>query len=135
MLINRLSLIKRRRLLHRAAPVSVGGLALAGLIWFAAVGAAPAADSTNAPAEKVAAPPPAAKAAKAARKAKADPARKLSGVELYAVHCNRCHPERDPVEFNQNQWKTLMLHMRVRANLPAAQARAILQYLQEDAGD
>jgi len=29
----------------------------------------------------------------------------------------------------------LMLHMRVRANLPAAQAKVILKYLQEDAGN
>ena len=43
--------------------------------------------------------------------------------------------ERYPVEFNQTQWKTLMLHMRVRANLPADQARTILKYLQEEAGD
>jgi hypothetical protein len=27
-----------------------------------------------------------------------------------------------------------MLHMRVRANLPADQAKAILKYLQEDSG-
>ena len=61
--------------------------------------------------------------------------KKLTGGEIYALNCNRCHPERYPVEFNQTQWKTLMLHMRVRANLPAAQAREILKYLQEEAGD
>jgi hypothetical protein len=58
----------------------------------------------------------------------------LSGAELYAIHCNRCHPERYATEFTPGQWQTIMIHMRVRANLPADQAREILKYLQEDAG-
>ena len=61
--------------------------------------------------------------------------KKLSGADLYAMHCNRCHAERYATEWNPTQWKTLMLHMRVRANLPAAQAKAVLKYLQEDAGN
>jgi hypothetical protein len=32
-------------------------------------------------------------------------------------------------------WRNIMIHMRVRANLPAAQAREILKYLEEDAGN
>lgn len=60
--------------------------------------------------------------------------KKLSGAELYAIHCNRCHPERYPTERTPAQWKTLMIHMRVRANLPAQQAQTILKYLQEDSG-
>jgi len=67
-------------------------------------------------------------------KAAAPAKKKLTGAELYAIHCNRCHPERYPTEWNPAQWKTIMLHMRVRANLPAAQAKAVLKYLQEDAG-
>lgn len=58
----------------------------------------------------------------------------LTGAELYAINCNRCHPERSPVERRATEWKTILTHMRVRANLPAAQARAILQYLQENSG-
>lgn len=58
----------------------------------------------------------------------------LSGAELYAVNCNRCHPERSAVERNPAEWKTILLHMRVRANLPAAQADAILNYLQANSG-
>jgi hypothetical protein len=61
--------------------------------------------------------------------------KKLTGAELYAINCNRCHPERYPTEFTSAQWKTIMLHMRVRANLPAAQAKLILKYLQEDSGN
>ena len=61
--------------------------------------------------------------------------KKLTGAELYAINCNRCHPERYPTEFTPSQWKTLVTHMRVRANLPAAQAREILKYLQEESGN
>ena len=71
--------------------------------------------------------------AKTETKAK-KPAKKLTGSELYAINCNRCHPERYPTEFNSSQWKSLMLHMRVRANLPAKQAKEIIKYLQEDSG-
>jgi len=83
--------------------------------------------STNAPA-KVSAAKPAAKPAKKA-------AKPLTGAELYAMNCNRCHPERYPTEFNSAQWKTLVTHMRVRANLPAKTAKEILKYLQEDSGN
>ena len=61
--------------------------------------------------------------------------KKLTGAELYAMHCNRCHPERYATEWNAAQWKTIMTHMRVRANLPAKQAKAILKYLQEESGN
>jgi mono/diheme cytochrome c family protein len=73
--------------------------------------------------------------APAAKPAKPVAKKKLTGAELYAINCNRCHPERYATEFNAAQWKTLMLHMRVRANLPAKQAKEILKYLQEDAGN
>jgi hypothetical protein len=58
----------------------------------------------------------------------------LSGAELYSMHCNRCHAERYPTERTAAQWNTILLHMRVRANLPAEQARTILKYLQENSG-
>ncbi len=61
--------------------------------------------------------------------------KKLSGAELYSMHCNRCHPERYPAERTPAQWKTIVLHMRVRANIPAAQARTILTFLQENSGN
>lgn len=67
--------------------------------------------------------------------AKPSTTKKLTGAELYAIHCNRCHAERYPTEFNSAQWQTLLTHMRVRANLPAKQARAILKYLKEESGN
>ncbi len=62
------------------------------------------------------------------------PPKKLSGAELYSIHCNRCHPERYPTERTAAQWKTILLQMRVRANLPAEQSRTILKYLQDNSG-
>lgn len=58
-----------------------------------------------------------------------------TGAELYAVNCNRCHEERFPKEFTATEWTTLMLHMRVRANLTAAESKKILKYLQGQAGN
>ncbi len=65
---------------------------------------------------------------------KAAAKRQITGAELYSMHCNRCHPERYPTERTAAQWKTIMLHMQIRANLPGDQARMILKYLQENSG-
>jgi len=60
---------------------------------------------------------------------------KLSGEELYTIHCARCHAQRYPREWTPAQWKTLISHMRVRANLPADQAREILKYMQDQSSN
>ena len=62
---------------------------------------------------------------------KAEP---LSGAELWAMHCSRCHMTRTPGEFTAAQWQTIMRHMRIRANLPAAQAKEIQKYFEASAG-
>ncbi len=74
------------------------------------------------------------KDAKTEKQAKKAEKKKFSGADLYAMHCNRCHPERYATERTAAQWKTIVMHMRVRANLPAEQAKAIMKYLQEDSG-
>jgi cytochrome c5 len=58
----------------------------------------------------------------------------LSGAELWTLNCNRCHMIRSPGEFTAAQWQSILMHMRVRANIPAAQAREILKFLQAGAG-
>jgi mono/diheme cytochrome c family protein len=68
-----------------------------------------------------------------AKDVNAKPAKKkLDGARLYAINCNRCHSERYPTERTDGQWKTIMLHMRTRAQIPAEDAKAILKYLQEN---
>lgn len=61
--------------------------------------------------------------------------KKLTGADLYAVNCNRCHPDRFPIEWRSAEGKTVITHMRVRANIPAKQADLILKYLQEESGN
>lgn len=97
------------------------------------VGMAPKASSQDTSTNSVASQPKAAATNSPPQIARPVP-HQLSGAELYSMHCNRCHPERYPTERTAAQWKTIMLHMRVRANLPAEQARTILQYLQENSG-
>jgi len=107
---------------------------VAGAIYAASLALVAGADSNadNPKADKEA---NADKAAQSEKKpAKKAAKKKLSGAELYAINCNRCHPERYATEWTAAQWKTIMLHMRVRANLPADQAKAVLKYLQEDSG-
>jgi len=53
-----------------------------------------------------------------------------SGQQLYAMHCGRCHTERYATERTDAQWKTVMLHMQVRASLNGADAKKIVEYLQ-----
>jgi hypothetical protein len=65
---------------------------------------------------------------------KSDP-QELTGQQLYAINCNRCHAERYPTEWTAAHWRTVLMHMRVRANLPAEQAKEILKYLEQDAGN
>lgn len=71
----------------------------------------------------------------ATNKTDASAKKKLSGGDLYSIHCSRCHAERYATEYNAMQWKTLVMHMRVRANVPEAQAKEIVKYLGEDAGN
>ena len=51
------------------------------------------------------------------------------GAELWPVYCNQCHNARPGSEFAPYQWDQIMMHMRALPNLPAQDARAILEYL------
>ena len=123
--INRIRLFKSR--LRAALSLALVGAVLAPIASLTAAEA----DKQPSKTEKQAEQKPEADSSKT--KAKAPP-KKLSGAELYSMHCNRCHPERYPTERTAAQWKTILLHMRVRANLPAEQSRTILKYLQDNSG-
>lgn len=53
-----------------------------------------------------------------------------TGAELWAENCSRCHNFRPPQSFNDAQWHAVVHHMRERANLTGAEARAITLFLQ-----
>ena len=103
--INRLSLVKPRR---RAR---AGFAVVAAVLYLVSLGLLIGADTkTEKPKEK----------------------KTFTGAELYAINCNRCHAERYPTERTDAGWKTIMLHMRTRAQIPAKDAKAILKYLQDN---
>jgi mono/diheme cytochrome c family protein len=51
------------------------------------------------------------------------------GARLWPVYCAQCHNARPGSEFATYQWNAIMMHMRTQANLPAKDARAVLEYL------
>lgn len=53
------------------------------------------------------------------------------GAQLWPVYCNTCHIARPSSEFSPTEWNMIMMHMRTQANLPAEDARAVLEYLKE----
>jgi nitrate/TMAO reductase-like tetraheme cytochrome c subunit len=53
----------------------------------------------------------------------------LSGQELWSDNCQRCHNLRSPDMQTPVQWQIIVHHMRVRANITGADARAITDFL------
>lgn len=51
------------------------------------------------------------------------------GARLWPVYCAQCHNARPGSEFAAYQWDAILMHMRTQANLPAKDARAVLEYL------
>jgi mono/diheme cytochrome c family protein len=55
----------------------------------------------------------------------------VDGEQVYKSNCTRCH--NTPPAMTERQTRVVVRHMRVRANLVADQADAVLQYLTENA--
>ena len=51
------------------------------------------------------------------------------GAREWSAYCGSCHNARPAGERSPSEWDTILLHMRVRANLPAGDAQALLAYL------
>lgn len=52
-----------------------------------------------------------------------------SGAQLWGETCNRCHIAPSPSDYNDTDWETISLHMRVRANLTAHDSQMIEEFL------
>jgi hypothetical protein len=52
------------------------------------------------------------------------------GAQVWLNNCARCHNLRRTDEFNDQQWITIVTHMRIRAGLTGQEARDLLHYLQ-----
>lgn len=52
-----------------------------------------------------------------------------SGAQLWGENCLRCHNSPSPADFNDEQWKTIGLHMQVRANITNEEVKKIVEFL------
>lgn len=52
------------------------------------------------------------------------------GAQSWANTCARCHNSRNPKEFSNEQWQTIMMHMQNRAGISGQQTRDILKFIQ-----
>ena len=52
------------------------------------------------------------------------------GARTWADNCDRCHNMRDPKDFRDDEWKSIMAHMRVRGGLTGQEARDVVAFLQ-----
>jgi len=68
---------------------------------------------------------------KSSKQRAASAARPIDGEQVYKSNCTRCH--NTPPTLTERQTRAVVRHMRVRANIPADQADAALQYLSEAA--
>ncbi len=68
---------------------------------------------------------------KSSKQSAASAARPIDGEQVYKSNCTRCH--NTPPTLTERQTRVVVRHMRVRANIPADQADAALQYLSETA--
>ena len=59
-----------------------------------------------------------------------DPMQFARGAQTWANTCSRCHNMRDPKELRDDQWRSAVAHMRVRAGLTGQEARDVLKFLQ-----
>ena len=53
----------------------------------------------------------------------------LKGSKLWSVYCNECHNARPPGEKAPHEWDQEIMHMRMLGNIPAENARALVEYL------
>jgi cytochrome c5 len=52
-----------------------------------------------------------------------------SGAQMWGETCNRCHLAPSPADYNDTDWETISLHMRVRANLNENEITKIEEFL------
>jgi hypothetical protein len=53
-----------------------------------------------------------------------------SGAQLWSENCQRCHNTPAPKTFNDEQWKTVGMHMQSRALLTNMERDKIVEFLQ-----
>ncbi|NQT63738.1 MAG: cytochrome c [Candidatus Marinimicrobia bacterium] len=59
-----------------------------------------------------------------------NPPLEKSGAQLWGENCVRCHNAPSPSAFSDNQWETVAMHMKIRANLNSSETAEIVEFLQ-----
>lgn len=54
---------------------------------------------------------------------------KKSGAQLWGENCVRCHSIPSPDSYNDTDWNTIELHMKVRANLTSIESEKAFEFL------
>lgn len=54
-----------------------------------------------------------------------------SGTQLWGENCTRCHNAPPATMYNDDQWKGIVTHMQIRANITKTEATKILQFIQD----
>ncbi len=52
-----------------------------------------------------------------------------TGAQLWGENCIRCHNTPSPAEYNDVDWETTGLHMRIRANITDEEITKIIEFL------
>ncbi|WP_157273741.1 cytochrome c [Thiobacillus denitrificans] len=60
-----------------------------------------------------------------------DPGHFARGAQAWANNCASCHNLRPAKDLRDDQWRVVVAHMRVRADLTGQEARDVLKFLQE----
>jgi cytochrome c1 len=58
--------------------------------------------------------------------------KEITGQNVYEANCGKCHSERYASERSDDEWAVIVTHMRLRGGLTAKEARAVLEYLQDN---
>jgi hypothetical protein len=53
----------------------------------------------------------------------------MSGAQLWGQNCIRCHSTPSPADYNDTDWSTISLHMKIRANLTTDQSNKIFEFI------
>lgn len=51
------------------------------------------------------------------------------GAQIWGETCIRCHNTPSPASYNDTDWETIGLHMKVRANLTAEQSNKVFEFI------
>jgi len=53
-----------------------------------------------------------------------------AGVQIWGENCMRCHSTPSPAAYNDVDWQTIGLHMRMRGNLTADETKKVVEFMQ-----